>query len=335
VTRFTRTFGAAAVVIWLAIASGCGGSDDGGETPLTKVSFVTGLNIQGRESYIYAAIDKGYFSSAGLEVDVVPGQGTGGNLKLLQSGQADFAVLDITAALIEYAKGQYKDFTVVSAIQQNNLACLMALEGTGVNSPKDLAGKKVGYVPGGVVRTLFDGYAKLAGVDGSTVQWVNIAAQAQPAALAAGQVQAITQFVVGQPQVENVAKGRKAVVLPYSDYLKDLYGNGLGVSRKTAREKPDLVKKFNEAMLEGLQYVIEHPDEAGQIYAKYEKLQPAPVAAREVTLMTPYVQVSGAPIGALSKQRVARNIAILQAAGAIPGPVNPDDVVSFDLAKGG
>jgi NitT/TauT family transport system substrate-binding protein len=328
-----------AVVMSLAIAAGCSSSDDdggdsgdGGSTAVEKVTFVTGLNIQGRESYIYAAIDKGYFKDAGIEVNVVPGQGTGGNLKLLQSGQADFAVLDTTASIIEYAKGTAKDFTIVSAIQQSNLACLMSLEGSGVNSPKDLAGKKIGYIPGGVVRVLYDTYAKLAGITGPAVQWVNIPAQQQPAALAAGQVQATTQFVVGQPQVENVAKGKKAVVFPYSDYLTDLYGNGLGVTKKTAQEKPDLVRKFNEAMLKGLAYVVDNPDEAGQIYAKYQKLQPAPVAAKEVTLMKPYTQVSGAPVGALSKERAARNIAILQGAGAIPGPVNPDDVFSFDLA---
>jgi NitT/TauT family transport system substrate-binding protein len=335
---FTRPLGIAAAAIALVVASGCSGSEaddsDSGAQPgaTTKVSYVTGLNIQGREAYVYVAQEKGYFKEAGLEVDVKPGVGTEANLKLLQSGQADFAVLDITAALIDYGKGAFKDFTIINALQQSNLACLMALEGEGITTPKDLEGKKIAYIPGGVVRVLFETYAKLAGVNASTVTWVNMPAQQIPAGLAAGSIDVATQFVVGKPQIEAVAKGKKAVVFPYSNYLTDLYGNGVGVTKKTAQEKPDLVKKFNDALLKGLAYAIDHPDEAGQIYAKYQKLQPPPVAAAEVTLLKPYVQVGGAPIGALNRERVARNIAILQGAGTIPGAVNADDLFSFDLA---
>jgi hypothetical protein len=84
----------------------------------------------------------------------------------LQSGQVDFSTLDITDAVIAYGKGAVKDFTIVSAIQQRNVACLTAPQGSGITSPRDLAGKKIAYIPGGVVRDLFDTYAKLAGVDG-------------------------------------------------------------------------------------------------------------------------------------------------------------------------
>jgi ABC-type nitrate/sulfonate/bicarbonate transport system substrate-binding protein len=57
-------------------------------------------------------------------------------------------------------------FTVVSVIQQRNLSCLVALAGSGIKTPRDLAGKKIGYIPGGVVKVMFDAYAKSAGVDG-------------------------------------------------------------------------------------------------------------------------------------------------------------------------
>ena len=52
--------------------------------------------------------------------------------------------------------------------------------------------------------------------------------------LAQHKVDAIGQFVVGKPTIEGIAKGKTAVVLPYSDYLPDLYGNGA-----PARDKSD------------------------------------------------------------------------------------------------
>jgi NitT/TauT family transport system substrate-binding protein len=139
------------------------------------------------------------------------------------------------------------------------------------------------------------------------------------------------KFVLGTPAIERAAKGRKAVVFPYSDYLTDLYRTGVAVAKKTAQEKPDLVRKFSEAMLKGLADTIDHPDEAGEIYAKSQKLQPAPVAVAEGRLLKPYVQVGGAPLGTLHRERLARSIALLEAVGAVPAGINVDNFVSFDF----
>lgn len=339
--RTSRLLGVALAGTALVLAAGCTSSDkkDSASTKtaaLEKVTYLTGAGVAGREAYIYVAMDKGYFKDAGLEVEVKPGNGTLQNLQVLQAGQADFAIVDITAALIEYGKAgsKLKDFTVVSAIQQRNLSCIMALDGSGIAGPKDLAGKKIAYIPGGVVKTLFGTYASLAGVDGSKINWVSMPVTQMPANLASGSIDAATQFVVGRPGVEAAAKGKKAVVLPFSDYLTDLYGNGLAVTKKAVADNPDKVKRFNDAMLKGLQFAVDNPAEAGKIYAKYQKLQPEVVAAAENTLMVPYVKSSagGASVGALDAQRVARNIAIIQGANVIPAAIKPEDVVSFNFA---
>ena len=151
-------------------------------------------------------------------------------------------------------------------------------------------------------------------------------------ALATGSVDAATQFVVGKPGIEAAAKpkGKTAVVMPVSDQLVDLYGNGLGVSKKDIAADPERVKRFNNAMLKGLQYAVDNPGEAGQIYAKYQKIQPAPVATAETALMVPYVKAAGTAVGALDEQKATRNIAVLQGAGTIPGTINPKDVIAFD-----
>ncbi|MCW6004519.1 ABC transporter substrate-binding protein [Micromonospora sp. CPCC 205371] len=337
----TRVLGAVVAVTALVLSAGC--SDDSGDdagsgnnsgdkpTTLEKVTYLTGASILGREAYVYQAIEKGYFKDAGFEVEVQAGKGTNANLALLQSGKVDFAVLDITAALIEYGKGTFKDFTIVNAVQQRNLQCIMALEGSGITTPKDLAGKKIAYLPGGVARALFPAYAKLAGIDESKIQWINIPLEQHPQNLASGTVQAATQFAVGKPGIEKAANGKKAVVLPYTDYLTDLYGVGVGVTKKAASENPDRIRRFNEALLKGLNDAINNPAEAGKAYAKYQKIQPEVVAAAENTLMVPYVKSGSVAVGTLDQQRVARNIAIIQGAGLIPTAIKPEDAVSFDL----
>src|SRR5690606_7133328 len=82
-------------------------------------------------------------------------------------------------------------------------------------------------------------------------------------------------------------------VFAYSDTLPELYGSGLGCSRSLAEQDPDLVRAFNRAALRGLQYAVENPDEAGEIFAghqRHEGGQPAPVAANENRLLAPYVR---------------------------------------------
>jgi NitT/TauT family transport system substrate-binding protein len=344
VRRATRLIGAVVAAAALIVTAGCTGDDASGDDTqakpggaLEKVTYLTGVNIQGRESYIYVAQEKGYFKDAGLEVEVKPGLGSEKNLQLLQAGQVDFAMVDISAGLIAYGQGKFKDFTIVSAVHQRNLACFMALSGSGITTPKDLENKRIAFIPGGIVYTLFNTYAKLAGINPATVKWVNMPPQDMGKGMATGQIDAATQFVVGKPAVEQAAKatGKTAVVLPFSDQLVDLYGNGLAVSKKSLADNPDRVRRFNEAMLKGLKYAIENPAEAGKIYAKFQKLQPEPVAAAEVSLMVPYVKPASGAIGSLEEQKVTRNIALLQGAGAIPGPINAKDIISFDyVAKG-
>jgi len=79
---------------------------------------------------------------------------------------------------------------------------------------------------------------------------------------------------------------------------------------------------------------MDHPDEAGHIYAKYQHTQPAGVAAAENTAMVPYVRADSAGIGVLDPARAARNIAILQGAQVIPAGLLPTDAITFNLTGG-
>lgn len=266
-------------------------------------------------------------------MDIKPGQGSAANIGLVVGGQAEFSPIDLTGGLLAMGNGQAKDFTAVAAIQQRTMAAIITLEGKGITTPKDLEGKKIADTPGSVVKNLFPTYAKLAGVDATTVQFVGGDAQTLMGTLASGSVDAIGQFVVGKPTVETVAKGTKAVVLPYSDVMTDLYGNVLITSTKLAKEKPDMVKRFTKALLKGLDYSIANPKEAGEILKKNVNTAIPAAAAAELELMAAFVKSagSGAAVGTLDGQRVARSIAVLQGAGAIPAGMTPEKIIDFTL----
>ncbi|MFI6758635.1 ABC transporter substrate-binding protein [Micromonospora sp. NPDC050417] len=340
--RLTRTIAVAALASTLAIASGCSGADDsksaggsGDAKTLEKVTYLTSFANFGRDAYAYVAKDKGYFKEAGFDVDIKPGSGTLNNLKAIATGTAMFTPLDLTGILQARGTGsaEAKEVTVVAGIQQRTMAAIITLDDKGITTPKDLEGKELADSPSSVVRNLFPTYAKLAGVDVSKVTWRDGDPAGLIGLLAGGATQGIGQFVVGKPTVEAAAKGKKAVVLPYSDVMTDLYGNVLVTSNKIAKEDPEKVKRFTAALIKGLVASIDNPTEAGQILNKNVPAAAAAPAAAECELMASFVRSagSGAAVGTIDIARVSRSIAILQGAGAIPPGLTPEDLIDVNL----
>ncbi|MEU5942748.1 ABC transporter substrate-binding protein [Micromonospora sp. NPDC047548] len=337
--RLTRTVAAAALATALALVSGCSsGSDEskakGGDgKALEKVTYLTSFGNFGRDSYAWVAKEKGFFKEAGFDVEIKPGQGTGAVIQTIVGGKADFGPIDLTGGLLQLGNGVAKDFVAVAAIQQRTMAAVVTVEGKNIATPKDLEGKKLADTPTSVVRQLFPTYARLAGVDASKVTWVNGEAQTLMGTLASGTVDGIGQFVVGQPTVEAVTK-KKPVVLPYSEVMQDLYGNALITSAKIAKEKPEMVKRFTAALLKGLAYALDNPQEAADLLKKNVDATNPAAAAAELQLMAGYVRSSnsGTAIGTLDSERVAKSIALLQGAGALKQNITPDQIIDFNLA---
>jgi NitT/TauT family transport system substrate-binding protein len=301
-----------------------------------KVTFLTGFGAFGREAAPWVAKEKGFFQAQGIEVDIRLGAAGDHNLQLVASGKAQFALIDYAGAVVRAGNGRFADFRLVGAVNPQTLISLMALDGSGITRPKDLEGKRIGQAAGAVPKTLFPTYARLAGIDAKTVTWVESTPQGLPALLAAGKVDAIGQFVVGKPAIAKVAGGRQVITLPYSDVLTDLYGNAVVTTTDLAGRNPDLARRFTTALMQGLRYAVDHPQEAAQILHRYQPNTDIPTAAAELELMRAYTVTDqpGLPAGAFDPARVARSVAALESAGLIPQAIDPASFVDFTVMSG-
>ncbi len=296
---------------------------------LERITYLTAFGTFGREGYAWVARDKGFFAEAGLQVDIKPGAAGDLNLKTLAAGQAQFAVIDYAGALVRAGTGAFDPFRAVAALTDRTLIALMSLAGYGIQAPLDLKGKAIGQAQGAVIKTLFPAYARMAGLDPDTVRWLEFTPQELPALLASRRVDAIGQFVVGQPAIAKAGGGRDVVVLPYSNYLGDLYGNVLVTRTDLIQNRPDLVQRFTAALLRGLVYATSHPEEAGQLLHKAVPATDAATAAAELTLLGAYV---GADPGRFDAPKVRRGIALLQGLGLFARGFDPEQLVAFDAA---
>jgi NitT/TauT family transport system substrate-binding protein len=323
-----RAFTAAAAAGAVTIITGCSSKSNNSTAAKStdKVTYLTGFGTSPREGYMQVGIAKGFFKDAGIEVTVQPGQPSDANLKTLAAGKAQFAAIDYVSAIRGAAT--YVDspgvpnFRIAAAIHSRTLLSLVTLDSTGITRPADLVGKTLAAAPNAAGQTLFPTYAKLAGIDPGSVKYVNLASDALPTALAAGSVQAINSYSVDVPSVASAAKGHKAIALPYSDYIQDLFGTVLLTQASIAKSNPDLVKRFSAASVKSAQYAVAHPDEAAQIIKSKQPTTNLAATSQVMTLMAPYVGT-----GALEQSRVMRGISLLEGANLAKSGLTPDKLL--------
>jgi NitT/TauT family transport system substrate-binding protein len=91
-------------------------------------------------------------------------------------------------------RGKGLDAVGLMNVYANSPQGLYWLKSSGINSIKDLAGKKIGNPAGDGARTMWPALAKANGIDPNSVTWVNIDANSKLSALKAKTVDATTSF---------------------------------------------------------------------------------------------------------------------------------------------
>jgi putative hydroxymethylpyrimidine transport system substrate-binding protein len=174
----------------VAALVGCGG---GGAEPGAPKGATLVLDFQPNavHSGIYAAQANGYFEDEGLDLHIQEPSSTADSAKLLETGRADFAIMDINDFGIARERGL--DLVAIAAIVQRPLAAVIARDPNQIRTPADLAGKTIGVTGVPSDDAVLDTVLRSGGVDPSDVNRVTIGFNAV-ADLAAGKVDAATAF---------------------------------------------------------------------------------------------------------------------------------------------
>jgi NitT/TauT family transport system substrate-binding protein len=120
-------------------------------------------------------------------------------------------------------------------------------------------------------------------------------------------------------------------VMPYSDYLKSQYGNVIVARAQTIDADPGLVQRFTDAALKGLQYSLDHPEEAAEILNAAEPSAAIPAAVGEIEAMKPFT--GGTYLGRIDEQRVTASIAELTRASLMPPGLTAGEVADFRFSR--
>jgi NitT/TauT family transport system substrate-binding protein len=230
----------------------------------TPIKFQLDWRFEGPAALFLVPAAKGYFKDAKLDVTVDAGNGSGGAVTRVASGTYDMGFADL-AALMEFNANNPdapNKPVAVMMVYNNTPASVMALKKSGIKTPADLSGKKLGAPVFDAGRRAFPIFAKANSV--TNVAWTAMDPPLRETMLVRGDVDAITGFTF--TSLLNIeARGVKAddvVVLQYPDYGVKLYGNAIIASPKLIKENPAAIKAFLSAFTKGMKDVIADPKAA-------------------------------------------------------------------------
>jgi NitT/TauT family transport system substrate-binding protein/putative hydroxymethylpyrimidine transport system substrate-binding protein len=237
---------------------GCGDGDEqsGSGKP---VPAVIGLDFTPNAVHapIYTAVSKGFDRRHGVALRIRPPGSSPDSLKLLTSGRADLAVLDIHDLGLARERGA--DVVGVAALVQRPLAAIIAQPG--IRRPRDLAGKRVGVsgLPSdpAVLRAVVEG----DGGDYDSIRQVTIGFAAV--------ANLIEKKVDGVPAFWNAEgvtlrqRGVRTREFRVDDYGAPPYPEVVVfTTRKTLEQRRPMVDGVVRALADGTRSVLADPDAA-------------------------------------------------------------------------
>jgi putative hydroxymethylpyrimidine transport system substrate-binding protein len=274
-----------AAITCAALVAGCGAS---ASAPLSQdATLVLDFTPNAIHAGIYAAIARTFDDGEGVHLHVVAPSASTDSIKLLQTGRADFALLDIHDLAIARERGA--NIVGIMALVERPLAAVIAAPP--IRDPRDLQGRTVGVtgVPSdtAVLHSIVAG----AGGDPRKVKTITIGFNAV-AALLSGRVAAATAFW----NDEGVTLQRRRP--GFHVFRVDQFGAPsypelvLCATRSTLSENPALAHSVVRALVRGYGVVLTDPEGAEAdlesrvpgldrklVSAELDALQPAFVAS--------------------------------------------------------
>ena len=211
---------------------------------------------------IIVAQEKGYFTKAGLDVEVIAPADPADPPKLVAAGKADLAVSYQPQLHLQVAEGL--PLIRVGTLVATPLNCLLTLKDGDIQSIADLKGKKIGFSVAGVEEALLTTILARHGLSMADIELVNVNWSLSPA-LMSGQVDAVIgafrNFELNQMDIEGVP-GR-------CFYLEEeglpAYDELIYVANPDRMDK-DVIRRFMQATELATQFIINHPQESWEIF---------------------------------------------------------------------
>ena len=229
-----------------------------------KVVLQLGWKHQFQFAGYYVAKELGYYKKAGIDIEMNEFDFKTNISTVLENKEADFAIAR-SSLLLDKANG--KDVVALGAIFQNSPLMLMTRADTGINSLKDLKGKRIMITDdakgtASIMSMLFSN-----GISKKDIEIIPHSFNLDD--LISKNVDAMGCYMSNEPIVMR-DKGIDYKVFHPKDYGFHFYSDILFTSSEYMKKNPQITKNFYDATIKGWEYAFEHISETAElIHEKY------------------------------------------------------------------
>lgn len=202
----------------------------------------------------YAALEKGYYAEAGLDVEIRELSGERTPVQMLLAGEVDYAIGG-AELLIHRAKGD--PVVALAAIFQHSPYAFLVREDSGLTRVEHFVGKRI-MLGSDTQDAELQATLRRAGLrEGDYVRQLT---NYDPFALRDGVTDVFNAYVIDQGFTLQEAGVRTRYILP-TRYGVDFYSDVLATTEEEIEDHPARVLAFRNASLRGWEYALANPHE--------------------------------------------------------------------------
>jgi NitT/TauT family transport system substrate-binding protein len=240
----------------------------GADRPLQKIN-VAYSSISGNVSPLWVTQDKGFFRKYGLEVQAILIESGTTTAQALVAGDISFASVAGPAAIQSNLRGA--DIVMIAGLV-NTLVYQLYTE-KGITRPDQFKGKALGVTRFGsatdfAMRYALEKYGLDPSKDVTILQLGN-----QPAMLAALESGRLQGAMLSMPTSLRAKKTGFPMLADLQMLGLEYQHTSIATTKALIKSKPDLVRDFIRAYIEGIQYAKTHRKETLDILAKYLRVE--------------------------------------------------------------
>lgn len=326
-----------AVMLTLTVLTGCGtqasAGQSGGEEngSLREINVVLDWYPNALHTFIYTAIQRGYYKDEGLEVNIRFPSNENDALSLVAAGKAEIGLYyqqDVIQAVADQGVG----IKSIGAVVQSPLNIILSLEDKNIHSPKDLEGKTVGYAGTALSESLVKAMMDASGADFGRVNLVNVGFDLM-SSMTTGNVDATIGCLVNHevPQMEE--EGFDVNYFMVNDFgIPNYYEAVFLANDKMIDAEPQVLSGFLRASAKGFADFQADPDGCLQILLDNQNEENFPlspsVETQSCETLLPLMETEDTPFLSQTAETWQANIDWMYSVGLIHEMVEPSQVMA-------
>jgi ABC-type nitrate/sulfonate/bicarbonate transport system substrate-binding protein len=271
----------------------------------------------------------GLFDSEGIRIEIKSGNSEIDPIPLVSSGVGLFGVSSADSFLVDRAKGA--PIIAFAAAYVESPVVFYVLERSGIHTPSDFVGKRIGYEPGRDTAIIYQALMQKRSMSRSEVHEIRISPDV--ALLLSGVVDVLPGHV-GMEAYALRHGGVGYTVLVPAEYGIHVPGTVYFTTETTVREQPDLVRRFLRGVIAGWERTYADETMSTPLIASYDPATFTPEFIHfRLEQQRQFLRPLGARFGEFedSHWRFLQDILVQQR--LIKEPIDLSRAVTFDFLR--